>query len=331
MKKRILLLTLLLLLLFAGCSEKEESEPPAVPFSQESQERYSSSSLASDASSSQEDPKSQLPTPHEYLRQVTGQIAESIVTPDMGEPEKLKAAFDYLIAIGDYNWPVLLDLWRIRSDDSEDLNYLESRALSFLLYGVGACEDYAAALVVLLEEMGMEARYLPGITYGRTGNFMYHAWTQVKVDGVWYHVDPELEDGISQGSVRYRYYMRSDATMSASHFWGERLIAGWDMPQDQIDEIQSLYMGEECPQDGPTPQRTEIPLTPDKSPDEVYASVLPEYEAFVQQYGALEYRELDLLPPVFGRYDGAPADDVFAESGTIYRESTAHNLIKQPS
>lgn len=338
MKKGIILL-LVLSLLLSGCStggSMSSSSQPAGGTQEETSSSQTSESLLSQtsdssASSSEEDPKAQLPTPHEYLHQVTQQIAESITTPDMSESEKVKAAFDYLIEIGDYNWPILLDLWRIRSDDSEDLDYLESRALSFLLYGVGACEDYAAALVVLLDEMGIEAKYLPGITYGRTGNFMYHAWTQVKVDGIWYHVDPELEDGISDGSVRYRYYMRSDATMSTSHFWGESLIQGWDMPQDQIDEIRSQYMGEDCPQDGPTPERTAIPVTPDKDPDEVYASVLPEYEAFVQQYGELEYRELDVLPPVFGRYDGAPADDAFEESGTIYRESVAHNLIQPAS
>lgn len=71
------------------------------------------------------------------------------------------------------------------------------------------CEDYAAALTLLLREMGLEAAYVPGLTYSAEGNLVDHAWTLVKVDGVWYHLDSQLEDAISRrGSVGYRYFLR---------------------------------------------------------------------------------------------------------------------------
>ena len=47
--------------------------------------------------------------------------------------------------------------------------YLEQRALSVLLYHVGMCEDYAAALTLLYRAAGLQAEYVPGITYSGGG------------------------------------------------------------------------------------------------------------------------------------------------------------------
>jgi transglutaminase-like putative cysteine protease len=61
--------------------------------------------------------------------------------------------------------PVGLELWRVRGEAAEPQPpYVENRALSALLYGVGMCEDYAAAFTMLLRAMGLEAHYVPGLT-----------------------------------------------------------------------------------------------------------------------------------------------------------------------
>jgi transglutaminase-like putative cysteine protease len=44
--------------------------------------------------------------------------------------------------------------------------------------------------------MGFEARYVPGLTYSIEGKLVPHAWAMVRLDGSWYHADPQLEDNI---------------------------------------------------------------------------------------------------------------------------------------
>lgn len=105
------------------------------------------------------------------------------------------------------------------------------------------CEDYAAALTLLLRGMGLEAQYVPGLTYSAEGNLVDHAWTMVKIDGVWYHLDSQLEDNISRrGSVRYRYFLKGDATLSGSHRWGQNLIASGLLTPEQNAEIAESYL-----------------------------------------------------------------------------------------
>jgi len=268
-----------------------------------------------------------LPSPEEYIRQVVLETIDRITEPNMSEAQRTKAAFDYLIEIGDYQWPILLDIWRIRSTDDSNPSYVEIRAVNFLLTGVGACEDYAAALVMLLEGMGIEARYLPGVTWGRNGGLIYHAWTQAKIDGVWYHMDCELEDGISSGTVRYKYFMKSDATMRASHYWGQNFINLGGLQPDQIEEITAYHLGENCPQDYPTPAQTQIPVTPKPDVDAIISSLQPELEAYEELYGPLEFWEFDVLPPVFGRYGGYRTSGITEEADWILRGSVANNLI----
>lgn len=43
--------------------------------------------------------------------------------------------------------------------------------MSPLRFGVGMCENYAAALTLLLREMGLEAEYIPGLTCSISGTF----------------------------------------------------------------------------------------------------------------------------------------------------------------
>jgi len=222
----------------------------------------------------------------------------------------------------------LLDIWRIRSTDDSNPSYVEIRACNFLLTGVGACEDYAAALIMLLEGMGIEAKYMPGVTWGRNGGLIYHAWIQAKVDGDWYHLDCELEDGISNGTVRYRYFMKSDLAMHASHFWGQNFIELGGLQPDQIEEITDNYLGENCLRDYPTPAATEIAVTPRKDADAILAGLMPELHEYEEIHGPLEYRELDVLPPVFGRYGGYRTSGITEESDVIFRGSVAHNLVQ---
>lgn len=270
------------------------------------------------------DPAEELPATADYIRQVVQEHVGRIQQPGMTEYEKVKAATDYIMSIAYYRRPVALDVWRWRTAGDTTPSYEEMRGLNMLLFGVETCEGYAAALNLLLEEMGIETRYMTGMTYLARGGLGYHSWSQVKIDGVWYHLDSELEDGIARddGNVVYRYFLKSDATMSASHFWGQRLIDLNRLEPGQVEEVQAGYMGEHCPQDYPTPAANYIAVNPEPDVDALRAQLTKELEDYEARYGKLEYTELDILPPVFIRYyyrDGEPPEDA-TENVKDYRQ-----------
>ena len=157
-----------------------------------------------------------------YVELLLQQTLAEIQRPGMSEYERAKAAYDYLLDSVTSDDPVCPELWRIYQEDrNTPIPYLENRAMSILRFHVGMCEDQAAALVLLLRGMGLEAEYLPGFMFTLAGEPMDHAWVQAKVDGVWYHLDPELEGYMARRDrVAYRYFLKGDQEIGRTHRWG---------------------------------------------------------------------------------------------------------------
>lgn len=252
----------------------------------------------------------------------------------MGDYEKVKAAFDHLLEIGTYADPPALDVWRWRTSSGDPPTREEMRGLNMLLFGADTCEGFSAALNMLLGDMGVESRYMTGLTYLARGGLGYHSWCQVKIDGVWYHIDPDLEDNISKsGTVNYKYFLRGDDFMSGSHYWGQRLINTGLLADEQNEEIMKYYMGEDCPRDYPRPEKNYIPNTGEPDIPAIREELGKELEAYEEKYGELEYTDLGTEPPVFVNYyldkRGVPGVDqdlvTFAE---IYQAT--HCLIRKP-
>jgi len=238
------------------------------------------------------------------------EAAESIATPGMGEYQRAKAAFDYMIehtAIGE---PVGLAVWRIHGGGESPIPFVEQRAVSPLAYGVGMCEDYAAALTLLLRGMGLEAEYVPGLTFSAEGHLVDHAWTVVKIDGTWYHLDSQLEDNISRhGWVRYRYFLRGDATLSGSHRWGQNLIDAGLLTEEQEREVAERWTPPACPRDYPTPDRRQFEDGPAPELGALAYRAEQEIAAWEAENGPLPPMELDTVPPVFGLDGYGPPDE----------------------
>jgi len=70
-----------------------------------------------------------------------------------------------------------------------------SNALETLQAGFGDCGEHAVLLAALLRAAGIPAKVLFGLVYivPKKG-FMYHAWVQAKIGGVWLNADPALGD-----------------------------------------------------------------------------------------------------------------------------------------
>jgi len=245
-----------------------------------------------------------------YIDQVVRDTIAKFAEPDMGEYDKAKAAFDYLIESTSLTEPVGLDLWRIRGENDELPSFVENRSLSVLLYGIGMCEDYAAAFTMLLRGMGLEAEYVPGLTYAANGSGLVdHAWTVAKIDGVWYHLDCQLEDNISRhDTIRYKYFMRNDATMAGSHRWGQNLIDSRLLTAAQNEEIARNFLFEPCLQDYPTPSRRTFTSAPMPDVGVIKTEIEAEFREYESVHSALEPLELNIIPPVFGLEGFGPPD-----------------------
>ncbi len=247
---------------------------------------------------------------HPYLRELAASIAGELVSPEMSEYEKAKAAFDYIITHVSMGEPIGPELWRIHGGGDTPIPFVEQRALSPLRFGVGMCEDYAAALTLLLREMGLSAEYVPGLTFSAEGHLVDHAWTMVQLDGVWYHLDSQLEDNISRrGSVRYKYFLRGDATLSGSHRWGQNLVDARLLTGEQNREIEENFLFPAAPRDYPTPERLTIAETPAPNLEALQKEAEAEIAAWEAENGPLPEMNLNTVPPVFGLEGYGPAEE----------------------
>jgi hypothetical protein len=301
LKVRILCGTLALALLL-GCSPRTVAESkPVLPDKPAVSE---SASETAPPKRSEPPPVSQKPAEKplqaagpSYIEQITQETVAKFLTPDMGEYEKAKAAFDWIIENATLDDPIGLGIWRVRGADGPAPGFVENRSVSVLAFGVGMCEDYAAAFALLLRGMGREAEYVPGLTYAADGSgFVDHSWVVAKIDGVWYHLDCQLEQNVTRrGKINYRYFMRGDATLAGSHRWGQNLIDSRLLTPAQNGEIAEGFIPPACPQDFPTPPPHEF--TPPPKPD--LPALRAQAEAEIEAAG-LPPLALNVTPPVFG-------------------------------
>ncbi len=287
-------------LVLFGCVRRDAAVFPA-PAASSSAQKNIPEQTATEPSRGILPPPAQAAPPEKqlgYIEQAAQDVIAKFAAPEMSEYERAKAAFDYIIATTTLDKPLGLDIWRVRGDYDAPPPFVENRALSVLLYNVGMCEDYAAVLTMLLRGLGLEARYVPGLTYAADGSgFVDHAWTVAKIDGVWYHLDCQLEQNITRrGTIRYKYFMLGDATLSGSHRWGQNLIKSGLLTAAQNEELAADFIYEACPQDFPTPPPTQF--TSAAKPD--LAAIAAAVDAEMKAHGALPPLELNTVPPVFG-------------------------------
>lgn len=131
------------------------------------------------------------------------EITAQIIKPGMSELEKVKAIND---------WILINTTYSKKSKASPHSLY------ALLFEGKAVCQAYALAAYRLLEEAGMEARYVTGDA-GEP-----HAWNLVKVDEEWYKLDTTWNDplGTTDYNVNtYKYFLITSAQLKESHTWEE--------------------------------------------------------------------------------------------------------------
>lgn len=241
-----------------------------------------------------------ISTDKSYVKKLAQDIISDITTPTMNELQKVKSAYDYIIKNTYFADPIGLDSWQLHGDTTPP-DYIEQRALSVLAYGIGSCEDYAAAMVVLLKEMGFESMYVPGLTLSIDNEYVDHAWTAVKLSDGWYHIDSQLEDNVTKGTLSYRFFLKGDSDMVQHHIWGERLIEyAEDLTYPQKQEIRESYIIPPCPRSYPQESPIEMDENPPKDTRKILDELNRQRMEYTQPNGKLPIVELNITPPVFG-------------------------------
>ena len=202
-----------------------------------------------------------------FIRETADALLDGLVAPEMTDAQRVQRVYRHLIENTYFAEPVGLDMWRYLSDEESPPTYVENRSLSPLLYGIGSCEDYAAAMVILLQQMGFSSEYVAGYTLSVDGEYVDHAWAVVELAGEWYHLDPQLEQNVTRdGLLTYRYFLKSDEELSTNHKWGENLIAYRPgISSEDAGRIRREYTPPACTAvyTQPDPETVTLPPRPD--------------------------------------------------------------------
>lgn len=251
-----------------------------------------------------------------YVQSLALECVESLGVDLSSGEEGIRVLYRYLIENVYFADPVGLDMWRYLSEEEEAIPFIENRSLSPFLFGIGSCEDFAAAMVMLLEAAGYEAEYVAGYTLSIDQVYIDHAWAVVKLDGNWYHLDPQLEQNVvRQDWLKYRFYLLSDEEMLVDHKWGDNLLDYWhDFAPEEEDMIREQYSPPVCSTVFPRIDGVEVTL-PSK----------PDFNAVEWEIQALrkESEKLGTLPPLMLNVEPPVLSKIHHITPTLYYEGMA--------
>ena len=136
-------------------------------------------------------------------------ILDKVVDEDMTDRE---------IAIALHNYIAVNTVYQL-DDSRPEL----STAYGVLVRGEGQCQGYSEAYTILMRFAGIKTRVISGGAVGRGASYESHAWNQVLIEGVWYHVDVTWNDPVPDlgDDVQYEYLLRSDEYFKRDHFWSD--------------------------------------------------------------------------------------------------------------
>ncbi len=98
--------------------------------------------------------------------------------------------------------------------------FMVDLAYAPLFLGKGVCNEYAGAFILLTRAIGLESYYYIGQTQAAAGGFLPHAWVEIRIGGVDYVFDPQVDDNIARGGeIRYLYFCKPESEMQDKYLW----------------------------------------------------------------------------------------------------------------
>lgn len=89
-----------------------------------------------------------------------------------------------------------------------------------LLYGIAVCEGIAKTFKYLSDHAKINSLVITGNAVNnadRSPSSAGHAWNIVYVDSIPYHIDVTFDYSVSNGNIRYDYYLLSDSELKKDH------------------------------------------------------------------------------------------------------------------
>ncbi len=86
-----------------------------------------------------------------------------------------------------------------------------------LTQGVGVCEGIAKSVKVLCDALDIPCIVVLCHNNPEKGIKYRHAWNEVKIGGIWYHLDATFDNTLSKNEIRYDYYNLDDKNMYRDH------------------------------------------------------------------------------------------------------------------
>lgn len=131
-------------------------------------------------------------------------IAEEI--KNKSEYEKIKHVHDYLILNCEYS-------------------YIKNGPQNCLFKGKAACNGYALAFQMIMDECGIPCKY--------TANSL-HAWNTVFLNDRWYNIDLTWDDAAENG-VSYDYFLKSNFDFPDHKGAEATALASYNMPSTEVE------------------------------------------------------------------------------------------------
>jgi uncharacterized protein YdcH (DUF465 family) len=159
----------------------------------------------------------QLIDKYNQLDKKVKEIISNVIKPEMTELEKEMALHDYIATHVTYD---------MESFKKNDIPRKRHTPYGALIENSAVCDGYARSLQILLNAVGIEVTMVTGDADFLGGsvnpNLTLHAWNIVKINGVYYHVDPtandvDLDDGKSD--ISYYHFNLSDKQMGLEYTW----------------------------------------------------------------------------------------------------------------
>ncbi len=159
-------------------------------------------------------------SPNEYYLPIANKVESvlsRIIKPDMSDYEKALAIHNWIVNNADY------DLEAVEASE------YGSSAYTLLLDGKAVCFGYAVTYNLLCHTVGIESVLVYGDAFGianvgATPTWDAHAWSIIKLDDNYYHVDATWDDPMPGGMLLHDYFLISDKTMKddGTHRWNQK-------------------------------------------------------------------------------------------------------------
>ena len=143
----------------------------------------------------------------EEVKNLAHAVAEQILTEDMGDEEKLRAIYGYIVEHTTYD---------SRYYQAPDTLPLESRtAYGPLKNGTAICGGFSWAFYMLCQEAGIPCWNVTGVGAGEE-----HMWNCALINGEYRYFDTTWDAGVTE-EEQWRYFACTEEEITQTHQWGQ--------------------------------------------------------------------------------------------------------------